>query len=136
MSGDPVLDAALTDGRSAHEGLMVDACTIARSTAATLDRTTGNLTPGTPTPLYAGPCRIKPQRTPAPTEAGEKRAVVARYELALPFGAVPSQPLHLADVVTMTASADPRLVGQVMTVMAVDYSSTATAWRLTLEDQN
>jgi hypothetical protein len=26
------------------------------------------------------------------------------------------------------------MVGQVMTVMAIDYASTATAWRLTLED--
>lgn len=115
---------------------MVDACTITRPGAPVLDRTTSQLTPGAVVTLYAGKCRIKPQRTPAPTEAGEKRAVVARYELALPFSAVPSQPVRLADVVTLTTSADARLVGQAMTVMAIDYGSTATAWRLTLEDQN
>jgi Family of unknown function (DUF6093) len=136
VSSDPVLDGALADGRAAHEGLMVDACTITRPGTPTLNRSTSALTPGTATQLYSGKCRIKPQRTPTPTEAGEKRAIVARYEFALPFSAVPSQPLQPGDVVTLTTSADPRLVGQVMTVMALDYGSTATAWRITLEDQN
>lgn len=115
---------------------MVDACTISRPGEPVLDRATSALTPGTPTVLYTGKCRIKAQRTPTPTEAGEERQVVARYELALPFSAVPAQPIRLADTVILTASADPRLIGQVMTVMAIDYGSTATAWRMTLEDQN
>lgn len=130
------LDALLAQGRIAHEALMIDACTITRPGTSTLDRATSTLTPGTPTVLYTGQCRVKPQRTPTPTEAGEERQVVARYELALPFSAMPTQPIRLADTVTLTASADPRLIGQAMTVMAVDYGSTATAWRITLEDQN
>lgn len=130
------LDGLLAQGRLAHEELMIDACTISRPGAPTLDRATSVLTPGAETTLYSGKCRIKAQRTPAPTEAGEKRAVIARYELDLPFGAIPAEPIQLADVVTLTGSADPRLAGQVMTVMAIDYGSTATAWRLTLEDQN
>ncbi|MCW2899703.1 MAG: hypothetical protein JWO67_1968 [Streptosporangiaceae bacterium] len=124
----------LAAGRQAHQDLMVDACTITRPGTPTLNRTTSQLTPGPATTLYSGPFRIRPQRTPSPTEAGERRQVVARYNAALPFGALPSGALRIGDVVTVTASADPRMVGQTMTVMAIDYASTATAWRLTLED--
>lgn len=121
-------------GRLAHQQLMVDACTITRPGTPVLDRATSQLTPGTSTALYSGPCRVKPQRVPRDREAAERLEVVARYELALPFSAVPAHPLHVGDAVTITASGDPRLVGQVMAVMAIDYGSTATAWRLTIED--
>jgi hypothetical protein len=124
----------LAAGRRAHQDLMVDACTITRPGAPTLNRTTSQLTPGSATTLYTGAIRVRPQRTPSPTEAGERRQVVARYNAALPFDALPAGALRIGDVVTVTASADPRMVGQAMTVMAVDYGSTATAWRLTLED--
>jgi hypothetical protein len=121
-------------GRLAHQQLMVDACTISRPGAATLNRATSQLTPGAATQLYAGPCRVKPQRVPRNEHAGERLEVVARYELALPFSAVPPSELRVADLVTITASGDPRLVGQVMTVLAIDFGSTATAWRITIED--
>jgi hypothetical protein len=137
VSSDPVLDAALVDGRAEHERLMVDACTITRPGTPTLDRATSQLTPGTPTALYAGKCRLKAQRIPRPEEAGEELVSVARYELALPFSAAlpAGEELRVGDEVTMTASADARLVGQKLHVMAVDFGSTATAWRLTVEDQ-
>lgn len=113
---------------------MIDACTIGRRGTPALDRATSALTPGAVTALYTGACRLKAQRTPRPAEAGEELRMVSRYELALPFAAVPAQELRVGDVVTMTASGDVRLVGQELTVMAVDYGSTATAWRLTVED--
>lgn len=121
-------------GRRAHQELMVDACTITRPGAATLNRTTSVLTPGAATSLYAGPCRVKPQRVPRTQQAGERLEVVARYELALPFAAVPPRELQVGDQVTITASGDQRLVGQRMAVMAIDFGSTATAWRITIQD--
>jgi hypothetical protein len=124
----------LAAGRLAHQQLMVDACTITRLAAPTLNRTTSVLTPGAGTSLYSGACRVKPQRVPRNEQAGERLEVVARYELALPFSALPAGALQVGDRVTITASGDPRLIGQRMAVMAIDFSSTATAWRITIED--
>lgn len=123
----------LADGRIAHEQLMVDACTIARPGTPTLDRTTSVLTPGAPTTLYSGRCRLKPQRVPRNEEAGERLTVVARYELALPFASLATDDLNVSDAVVITASGDTRLVNQPFKVLAVDFSSTATAWRITVE---
>lgn len=123
----------LAAGRLAHQQLMVDACTITRPGAPTLNRTTSQLTPGAPTTLYSGPCRLKPQRVPRNEQASERLTVVARYELALPFNSLAQDDLQVGDTVTMTQSGDPRLVGQQFAVMAVDFGSHSTAWRLTVE---
>lgn len=123
----------LAAGRAAHNQLLVDTCTITRAGAATLNRATSVLTPGAPTVLYSGPCRLKPQRVPRNEEAGERLTVVARYELALPFASLATDSLQVGDTVTITASGDTRLVDQVFAVMAVDFSSTATAWRISVE---
>jgi hypothetical protein len=123
----------LAAGRNAHNQLLVDTCTISRPGAPTLNRTTSVLTPGSPTVLYSGACRLKPQRVPRNEEAGERLTVVARYEVALPFASLATDSLQTGDTVTITASGDTRLVGEVFAVMAVDFSSTATAWRITVE---
>lgn len=136
MSADPILDGALADGRTEHQHLMIDRCTISRPGIPTLDRTTSIETPGTATTLYTGACRLKAQRIPRDVEVGEQLQAVARYELALPFDAVPTHPLRRGDVATMTASGDPRLVGQTLSVTAIDYGSTATAWRIAVENLN
>jgi hypothetical protein len=123
----------LAAGRLAHEQLMNDACTITRAGAATLNRGTSVLTPGSTTTLYSGPCRVKPQRVPRNEQASERLTVVARYEVALPFSSVATDDLQVGDTVTITASGDTRLVGQKFAVMAVDFGSHSTAWRLTVE---
>jgi hypothetical protein len=123
----------LAAGRLAHQQLMVDSCTITRSGTPTLNRSTSVLTPGAPTTLYSGACRLKAQRVPRNEEAGERLTVVARYEVALPFASLATDDLHVGDTVTITASGDTRLVGQTFAVMAVDFGSTATAWRISVE---
>lgn len=123
----------LAAGRLAHQQLMVDACTITRAGTPTLNRTTSQLTAGAAATLYSGPCRVKPQRVPRNEEAGERLTVVARYEVALPFASLATDDLQVGDTVTITASGDTRLVGQPFAVMAVDFSSTATAWRISVE---
>lgn len=112
---------------------MVDACTITRATASTFNRANSVRTPGTPTTLYTGACRVKAQRVPRNEQAGERLTVVARYEVALPFAALAVDDLQVGDTVTVTASGDARLVGQHFAVMAVDFGSTTTAWRLSVE---
>lgn len=131
MSGE--LDSLLSAGRLAHQGIMVDSCEITRATAETLNRTTSVRTQGAPTVLYAGACRVKAQRVPRNEQAGERLTVVARYEVALPFAALAVDDLQVGDTVTVTASGDARLVGQHFAVMAVDFGSTTTAWRLSVE---
>lgn len=123
----------LAAGRLAHEQLMVDSCTISRPGTPTLNRATSVLTPGTPTVLYTGACRLKPQRVPRNEEAGERLTVVARYELALPFASLATDSMQVGDAVVITASGDTRLVGEPFAVLAVDFGSTATAWRITVE---
>lgn len=123
----------LAAGRLAHQQLMVDSCTITRAGAPTLNRATSVLTAGASTTLYSGPCRLKPQRVPRNEEAGERLTVVARYELALPFASLATDDLQVGETVTITASGDTRLVNQLFSVMAVDFGSTATAWRITVE---
>jgi hypothetical protein len=123
----------LAAGRAAHDQLLVDTCTISRADASTLNRATSVLTPGAATVLYSGPCRLKPQRVPRDEDAGERLTVVARYELALPFASLATDSLQVGDTVTITASGDTRLVDQPFAVMAVDFSSTATAWRITVQ---
>ncbi|MFJ8474203.1 DUF6093 family protein [Kitasatospora sp. NPDC094011] len=134
MSGQ--LDQVLGAGRAAHQQLMLDTCTITRPGAPVLDRTNSLLTPGPATTLYSGACRVKTQRLPRDRRAGERLAVTARYEVALPFAATTGARLQIGDTLTITASGDTRLVGRAMAVMAVDFGSTATAWRLTVEDTN
>ncbi|MFE2563030.1 DUF6093 family protein [Streptomyces mirabilis] len=123
----------LAAGRAAHDQLLVDTCTISRPGAPTLNRSTSVLTPGSSTVLYSGACRLKPQRVPRNEEAGERLMVMARYELALPFASLATDDLRVGDAVVITASGDARLVDQPFAVMAVDFSSTATAWRITVE---
>lgn len=127
------IQSLLVAGRAAHGQLLVDTCTISRAGTPTLNRATSVLTPGTPTVLYSGPCRLKPQRVPRNEEAGERLTVVARYELALPFASLATDDLQVGDTVTIAASGDSRLAGQPFAVMAVDFSSTATAWRISVE---
>lgn len=123
----------LAAGRLAHEDLMVDSCTITRAGAPALNRATSILTPGTPTTLYQGKCLVKPQRVPRNQQAGERLTVIARYEVALPFSSLSADDLNVGDLVTVTASGDSRLVGKVFAVMAVDFGSHSTAWRITVE---
>lgn len=130
------LDRLIAAGRAAHQSLLIDQCTISRPGTPTLDRATSVETPGIPTTLYAGVCRLQAQRIPRDVEFGEQLQAVARYQLDLPFDAVPAGALREGDTVTMTASGDARLIGQTLHVMAIDYGSTATVWRITVQNLN
>lgn len=116
---------------------MVDVVRLYRPGVPVFDRETGTDVPGPDTELYAGPGRVKPvQALSNDVQAGDREVVLRRYEVALPWSALPGDRVLPGDVVAVTASPDGRLVGLRLWVTGVEYSATATAWRLATEDRS
>lgn len=130
------LDALLARARSAAEELMTDTVRIERHGEQVLDRTTGHLQEGPRTVLYDGMGRVKPQAADTrEVTAGDRNVVRHRYTVTIPWSTVPASPVLPGDPITVTASKDARLHGKALVVSGVTYSATATAWRITGEDQ-
>lgn len=128
-------------GRRAAASLMVDACTVVRPATGepTLNETTGALTYGQGTEVYAGKCRVKPDMAPArPADAEERVVVLRQWVVSLPVMADwdTATAAEVDDVVTITACpGDPSLVGRSMVVASVVRGSTVTARRLLCTEQ-
>lgn len=116
-------------GRVAHQSLMVDTCTITRATPGDFNDTTGGRDTTTTT-VYTGVCRIK-EAPIAQAEAADRRNVVTAPVLVLP--ASDTSDIAERDVVTVTASITPALVGAVFSVIGSAIGTTATARRFQLE---
>ncbi|WNI16912.1 DUF6093 family protein [Actinacidiphila sp. ITFR-21] len=135
------LDVLLARGRAAHEDLMVDTVRVYRQGEGVFDRATGTTVPG-PQTLFYGPGRgrVKPSSlsTAMEEEAGEREVVFNRYEVALPWGSpMPEgQRILPGDLVEVAASPDARLTGLTLWVTGVQFSATATAWRIETEDRS
>ena len=72
-------------------------------------------------------------------QAGEREVALRQYKVTLPFStALPAtgERPRPGDVVDVTASPDPRLAGLRLWVTGVQYSGTATAWRIIAEDRS
>lgn len=134
------LDATLAAGRREHEALMVDSVRLYRQAPDGFDRSTGQPVAGAQTTLYAGGARVKPvsQSTGDEVEAGEREVVLREYEVALPWSTVIPGGARVVpgDRVEVTVSSDPRMAGLVLWVTGVQFSATATAWRITTEDRS
>lgn len=118
-------------GRARHALLMVDACTVTRATE-TYNPTTQKYD-GTPTTVYTGPCRLKIWRG-TDEQASETEVNVQRYYVDLPLtGATPT--VARRDLLTVTASLNPALVGRVLVLTDVETETTDTALRITCEFQ-
>jgi hypothetical protein len=136
------LDALLAQGRAAHEALMTDTVRLYRQGPDAFDRDTGETVPGPKTTIY-GPAagRVKPSALSAAedVQAAEREVLLTRYEVALPWSAVPqggiTRPLP-GDLVEVVDSADGRLTGLTLWVVVAQFSATATAWRLQTEDRS
>lgn len=135
------LEAALAAGRAEAEALMRDTVTVYRPGPDVFDRTTGTTVPGPPeVTFYVGMARVKPEQLAiSEVQAGEQNVTLRQYKVTLPF----STPLPLpgvvpvpGDVVEVTGSPDARLVGLRLWVTGVQYSGTATAWRIIAEDRS
>ncbi|MGW6913712.1 DUF6093 family protein [Kitasatospora sp. NPDC054939] len=137
MAIDP--SAVLARGRAAHEALMVDTVRLLRPLEDVYDPVTGATVQPDPRVLYAGRARVRPAKAVAEEVQAEQRAVVlSRYDVALPWSAVPAggERLLPGDLVEVTASPDPRLAGRVLWVTSVPESSLSTAWRISAEDRS
>lgn len=135
------LDAALSAGRAEAEALMVDTVTIYRPGEDIFDRATGNTVSGPPVvTFYTGKARVRvAQLADSEVQAGEREVTLRQYRITIPFSTVlPStgERPKSGDVVDVSASPDPRLVGLRLWVAGVQYSSTATAWRIIAEDRS
>ncbi|MFF2954331.1 DUF6093 family protein [Kitasatospora sp. NPDC057965] len=125
--------AALAAGRAMAEARMRETGRLARPGPDVYDPVTGETTTAS-TPLYTGKAQVKPtQAMPEGVQAEQREVVLMRYEIKLPFAAVPAGPVRPGDTFTVDTSPDPRMPGLVLHVTGVAYSATATAWRISAE---
>ena len=125
----------LAEGRLAHLELMVETCTVKRVTGQTLDA--NDVLVDTFTTIYPvapalGICRAKAFRMGHQTEAGQVAIQMRGYDVQLPWDAVGE--ILRADILTLTASDDPWVIGRPLTVTEVEYSGTQTARHLKATD--
>lgn len=121
----------MSRGRLAAEALMVDACTITRTTGTpTTDPETG-ASSSTTTTVYTGKCRIQQVASGA---SGQNVAEANVYQVAhilqLPMSVTG---VRVEDVATVTVSIDPDLVGRKFWIRAVAEGTHKTARRLPIE---
>lgn len=126
--------AATARGQRFAEQQMTDSATItAPAGAPTFNSTTGAYTASPGATLYTGKCRVKPENVmDRQVQAGERPVQIWPYTVSVPM-TVTSIPVGAT--VTVTASADPDLVGQVFTVKDVARGTNITARRLGCTDQ-
>lgn len=131
----------LTFAQAAVEELMTDQCLITRDTEGAVDDivdpTTLALTPaaGTPITIWAGKCGIAArnpsgQSTQGLNDEGQAQSWAARYTLKTPRESPLPAP---GDVVTVTASRDSGMVGQVFRVIGPTFGSFRVSRRTEIE---
>lgn len=120
---------------------MLDTITLYRPGPDIFDRTTGTTVPGPPAvTFYTGSARVKPaQLAAAEVQAGEQELSLRQYRITVPFATTlpdSGERPRPGDVVDVSASPDPRLAGLRLWVKSVQYSATATAWRIITEERS
>jgi hypothetical protein len=113
-------------GQAAAEALMLDMVTVKRRSGSTVDPETGVVTPTYTTP-YTGKAKVQ-QAAPAtnPTQVGEAAVFEGQLQLHLPVSVTTVQP---DDLVTVTASLDPDLVGRTFHLRGPVHKTYLTARR-------
>jgi len=124
--------SAVRRGQRLAAKLMLETCSVTRRTGRTLDPATDKDT-DTFSTIYAGQCRVKPLTVSQQVEAGQVAVELRRYVVAIPM----SSPANVrrGDIVTVTVSADPEVVGRPLVVIDIALGELATARRLTVEDR-
>lgn len=132
------LDAVLTAGRAAAAELQRETVTLYRPGEGEFNWSTGTDVPGDATEIYSGQARVKPaaQSRGEETNAGERNTTLREYTVSLPWSTVPGVAPLPGDVLDVSASPDARMVGLRLWVTGAQYSSTATAWRISAEDRS
>ena len=122
--------AALPQLRRQAESMMRDECTITRAGTQTWDDAAGVYTGGTPTLLYAGPCRVRrPNVAEREAAAGEADWTLTGAVVSIPVDGTTDDLLD-ATVTIVACEMDPTLTGRVFTVLAPRAQSQAIARRL------
>lgn len=114
---------------------MIDVCTISRRTGTSYDPVT-NDDVATATTIYQGRCRIQdvqPFGGARVQQFGGRPVTTSGYFAVLPADAAQ---VRIEDTVTITASADPQLVGRSMRVTEVLVDTFHAHRRLLLEDMS
>lgn len=123
--------AALASGRTAHLAVMLDACTVTRAAGAEVYNPVTKTYTTPMATVYTGPCRVRPWRG-NDEQAAETEVSVYRYQVRFPL--TPNAPeIRRYDVVTITASSHPAMVGKVLTVSEPEVGTTATALTVVAE---
>lgn len=126
------LRPALPDLQALLHSTLKDQCTITRLTAPTFNPGTGNLTPGTPTTIFTGPCLVVPRDTfQREDTVADDQTTLQAYNAVIPYDVTT---VDDDDVFTVDQSDDPMLQGRVMRVMGVRMATEAVGRVLFLED--
>jgi hypothetical protein len=122
----------LASMRATVSSSLPDTCTIGPRGTRTFNPTTGTYSDVAGTPVYSGPCRIRPQpRADIVVQAGEEPVTLDTYDLTLPWDATGVEVDHIWTGVT---SSDPDLVGRQMRVTDVRAGSWQLGRRVVLEN--
>jgi hypothetical protein len=118
--------------RKHAESIMTDVCTIERLGAEVFDPETGTSTPAR-TLVYAGKCRVRPQPGIATRDVRTGENIIGTHA---PLVSIPYTVTDIAggDVVTVTQSMDPGLVGRTLVVQVVSEGSQISARRLLVQE--
>lgn len=81
---------------------------------------------------YTGKARVQAARDPSEAVTADEQVTLQRFTISLPLSATGLAP---GQAVTVTASADPDLVGRALTVTAVQGGTFVTSRRLMTVDQ-
>ena len=126
------LDTAIARWRSREQRLFRSTCTVTRAAAGrTFDPSTNTYTAAAAATVYSGPCMVRrTDRSGNDTEAGEREVRLQDLEVKLPADTAVAE----GDVVTVTASPDPALVGKTLRVTDVLSDDWQVNRRLAVEE--
>jgi hypothetical protein len=118
-------------GRAAANRLMYDTVTITREDSApVLDITTGLYTPSSTTTVYEGPARIRAANV-VPTDVGDRLRMKESHQVTIPADS--AAVIANRDVLTVTASVSPTLVGRSYTVLGESIGTTVMTRKFNIE---
>lgn len=125
-------ESITTRGRQVAETGMIDACVIRRKTGETTNPNTGAVVPVYGLEVYSGKCRVQTRNIATQSSTvGQQRVDLFTSELQIPIAVVD---VEVNDVVEITESFDPDLVGRTMRVTNLAYGTHKTARRLPLQE--
>lgn len=120
--------------RATSASALPDTCAITRAGArGALNTLTGAYPPGARSPIYMGPCRIRPvDGQESDTLVGDLHETLGRYVVTLPHDATG---VDVDDHLEVTASDDADLVGQTLRILHIGLSAFQIDRRLVAQDR-